>query len=103
MEKICINCKWCEYNVFKKKLKEMNFFQRIVFWFCHETEFQISKKFPHCMNKEVYRQEDEEAVFGKLSRGKLLCSIARIGNPHNEHSRYYGCGKNGKYFEEKEE
>ena len=55
------------------------------------------------MNKEVYRQEDEEAVFGKLNRGKLLCSIARIGQPHAEHSRYYGCGKKGKYFEEKED
>ena len=95
--KFCINCKYCSYNVMKrKKSKIRKFFEKIL-WV---DELEIEKKHPKCFNDNVYDEfhpyENEYLINGEKTKKLLYCVVARTSST----SRFHLCEKSGKYFEE---
>ena len=98
MEKICLNCKYCSFNVKSREFEKANFFSKIVRAFTGNIPFDVEKKHPMCYHPEVFKQEKiAYLVFGEDCREKIFCSAARRSSYTDE---FKTCGKEGKHFEE---
>ena len=94
-----MSCKWCSYNYEQHRIKAIkNPIKRFlsICFFDEDWVFQ----FPKCKHPKVYRQDThEERVYGKISRWEIYCSTAR----EESSGRFHCCGKEGKYWEAKDE
>ena len=87
--KICLNCKYCSYNVLMKK---RNKFWKLIDRIFGNPLLEVEKQWPTCTNEKVY--------FISEIKGKnisLFCDTARYSFPIPD---FYLCGKEAKYFEE---
>ena len=98
MEKICLNCKYCSFNVKSREFEKANVFRKIARIFTGNIPLNFEKKYPMCHHPEVFRKGNVVyLVSGEDCREKIFCSVARRSSYTDE---YNTCGKEGKYFEE---
>lgn len=98
--KICLNCKYCSYNILRKK---RNKFQKFLDKIFGNIELELSKMNPKCWNENVYDESDYESseylVTGAIKKHQLYCMTARTYST----KRFHCCEESGKYFEEYKE
>lgn len=95
MEKLCINCKYCNYNQLKKEYEDLNFWKKL---FSNlPLEIKIAKNNPKCNHPEVYYidNKNEKLVYGTVVLKKMRCKHAR----YKSFGDFKCCGEEGKYFE----
>lgn len=99
--KVCMNCKYCSYNVLKNERRKKGLLWRFfnyIFNFSYDIEIKVEREVPRCTNENVYRgvKEDElDIIFGNKVDDYLFCSVARTSSS----GTYHCCGREGKYFE----
>lgn len=99
MEKICLNCKHCSFNVKSREFEKINVFKKIARVFTGNIPLDYEMKHPKCYHPEIFKQDKiAYLVSGEDCRENLFCSAARRSTIHNDD--YHTCGKDGKYFEE---
>ena len=97
--KFCINCKYCSYNVMKRKRSKIEkFFGKIFSKIFLETDLEIERISPKCCNENVYDDKNclEYLVKGEKTKKQLYCVTARTSSTN----RFHCCEESGKYFEE---
>lgn len=99
MKKICMNCRFCEFNILYNEYKKLNLIKKIFFMLSSKgTDLERAELHPKCFSQNVYRENlGDEYVFSENIREKIFCSNARLFDSSNQFSC---CGKDGKYFEE---
>ena len=102
MEKICMNCKHCSFNIKVKEFEKANIFKKIIMILKGEAFFDLEYKYPKCMNPEVFHIDfKKDLVFGnELKKENLFCPAARSCSCTCNNEEFHTCGPEGKYFEE---
>lgn len=106
--KICMDCKWCSYNYEQQQIRTIkNPIKRFFAW-CDWVQFgsKLHRAFLKCKHPNVYLKNNREAVvFGDNppARENLYCSNAREESLVGRHHTFSCCGKEGKYWEAKDE
>lgn len=99
--KVCMNCKYCSYNVLKNKRRKKGLLWRFfnyIFNFSYSIDIKAEREYPQCTNENVYKENNADVVFGNKEGNYLFCSVARTSST----GIYHCCGYEGKYFEKEE-